>query len=114
MRRGSPWLWFIAAIFLLAAGAARCQTSYKPLILGVHPYLPHDELVSRFTPLADCLGRAIGRRIEVRVIATYDEHVEAVGGKRFMTAIHPEMTALAAPKDSDYDPMRRIMGLPPP
>ena len=64
-----------------AASAATADQSVgrEPLILGVHPYLPHDEIIVRFTPLANYLARAIGRPVEVRVGRTYNEHINAIG-----------------------------------
>jgi phosphonate transport system substrate-binding protein len=49
------------------------------LILAVHPYLPAAEILSRFTPLADALAAGIGRPVVVRVGASYDEHIDAIG-----------------------------------
>jgi phosphonate transport system substrate-binding protein len=62
----------------LPAGAAEPATT-EPLILAVHPYLPPKELVTRFTPLAEYLGRELGRPVSVRVGRDYDEHSEAIG-----------------------------------
>lgn len=62
----------------LPAGAAEPATA-EPLILAVHPYLPPKELVTRFTPLAEYLGRELGRPVSVRVGRDYDEHNEAIG-----------------------------------
>jgi phosphonate transport system substrate-binding protein len=60
------------------AGAAEPATA-ESLILAVHPYLPPKELVTRFTPLAEYLGRELGRPVSVRVGRDYDEHSEAIG-----------------------------------
>lgn len=51
----------------------------EPLILAVHPYLPPAEIITRFTPLADYLGHAIGRPVVVRVGPSIGQHIEAVG-----------------------------------
>jgi phosphonate transport system substrate-binding protein len=56
-----------------AAGARR------PYVLAVHPYLNAEEIQKRFAPLAQILGNAIGRRVEVRVGRDYEEHERAVG-----------------------------------
>lgn len=53
-----------------------------PLRLGIHPYLPAAELHTRFQPLADYLGKAIGRTIEIRIGRDYEEHIQAVGTNR--------------------------------
>ncbi len=68
----------------IAGTAANATTAVQPagqdpLILGVHPYLPHDEIITRFTPLANYLAGAIGRPVEVRVGRTYEEHIRAIG-----------------------------------
>jgi phosphonate transport system substrate-binding protein len=64
-----------AAALLVVAGAAEPE----PLILAVHPYLPAPELLARFTPLAQALGKAVGRPIDVRVGRSYEEHIGAIG-----------------------------------
>ena len=51
----------------------------KPFIIAVHPYLPKDEILSRFKPLADMIGKVTGRSVEVRVGRSYDEHINAIG-----------------------------------
>lgn len=64
-----------------AANAATADqpAGQEPLVLGIHPYLPHDEIITRFTPLANYLARAIGRPVEVRVGRDYKEHINAIG-----------------------------------
>lgn len=52
---------------------------WDSLILAVHPYLPYDELMKRFTPLADYLAREIGRKVEVRIGTDYREHAINIG-----------------------------------
>lgn len=60
------------------AGLAEASDAV-PLVLGVHPYLPQDEVLSRFTPLADYLTRSLGRKVNVRVGHDYDEHIREIG-----------------------------------
>jgi phosphonate transport system substrate-binding protein len=67
------FLAFTVILFPIQAAAG------KPLILAVHPYLPTKELIQRFTPLANYLGKEIGRSVEVRVGSDYDEHIAYVG-----------------------------------
>lgn len=50
-----------------------------PLTLGIHPYLPPGELIKRFTPVANHLGEAIQRPIEVHIASTYQQHIDAIG-----------------------------------
>jgi len=72
--------WFVACGFAILPGALNSYAaSQAPLVLGVHPYLPPAEIVSRFTPLADVLGSAIGRQVVVRVGRSYAEHAAAIG-----------------------------------
>ena len=49
------------------------------LILAVHPYLPHGELIERFKPLAEYLSGEIGREVEVRIGTDYREHAINIG-----------------------------------
>lgn len=53
-----------------------------PLILAVHPYLPHEELMQRFLPLARYLGNRIDRKILVRVGRDYEEHETHIGNNQ--------------------------------
>ncbi len=70
----------LAALFFLATVASATQPAgQKPLILGIHPYLTHDELITRFTPLAQYIAHSIGRPVEVRVGRDYAEHINAIG-----------------------------------
>lgn len=71
----------IIFIFLLPLASTTLAASPgpAPLILGVHPYLPHDEIVARFTPLANYLSRSLGQPVTVRVGRNYEEHIEAIG-----------------------------------
>jgi phosphonate transport system substrate-binding protein len=77
--------WFTKALGLaIAAGVAMAshaagRSDAQPLILAVHPYLPTAEILTRFTPLANALASAIGRPVVVRVGASYDEHIDAIG-----------------------------------
>jgi phosphonate transport system substrate-binding protein len=61
--------------FAWPAGAA----DPAPLVLGVHPYLPPNEIQQRFQPLADYLGKVLEQPVTVRVGRDYDEHITAIG-----------------------------------
>ena len=63
---------------LLAAGAV--AGAPVPLVLGVQPYLPAEEVVRRFTPLAEALAHEVGRPVVVRVGVSYAENIAAIGG----------------------------------
>lgn len=72
----------LLTLFCLFTGVATvnaAEPAQPPLILAVHPYLPSDEIQKRFTPLADYLGKQLGRQVQVRVGRDYEQHVEAVG-----------------------------------
>lgn len=71
----------IVCLFTVLAAGTRAvvASSGEPLILAVHPYLPASDLLTRFTPLATYLSRAIGRPIAVRVGRSYAEHINAIG-----------------------------------
>jgi phosphonate transport system substrate-binding protein len=75
MRLAGTLVGLLAA--LLAAGAAAGAPT--PLVLAVHPYLPPEEIATRFTPLAEALARSVGRPVVVRVGRSYAEHIAAIG-----------------------------------
>ena len=80
--RHIPALFAVCLLALTAVRAAAGEAAGAaggPLVLAVHPYLPAEELTSRFTPLAEALARAVGRPVTVRVGRSYAEHVEAIG-----------------------------------
>lgn len=69
---------FLLLMFLLL-GAAPCSAGDKTLTLWIHPYLPATELVRRFSPLADYLGKVIGRPVDIRVQKSYQAHLDFIG-----------------------------------
>ncbi|MET0066142.1 MAG: PhnD/SsuA/transferrin family substrate-binding protein [Candidatus Thiodiazotropha sp.] len=50
----------------------------EPLLLGIHPYRPYNEIKQMFAPLAAYLEREIGHPVEVRVGESYASHLDAV------------------------------------
>jgi phosphonate transport system substrate-binding protein len=58
------------------------EREQKPLVLAVHPYLTPNEVIARFTPLADYLAQELDRKVIVRVGRDYDEHVDFIGQDR--------------------------------
>lgn len=71
---------YLIVVFIFATAASAADSAVqKPLILAIHPYLPREEIVSRFTPIANYIAAAIGRPVEVRVGRNYAEHIDAVG-----------------------------------
>lgn len=77
-RQGRPGkaLALLCALVAVAVlcGASRTQAA-DPLVLGVHPYLPTQEILNRFEPLATYLERHIGQPVRVSVSADYDVHL---------------------------------------
>ncbi|MBF0470086.1 MAG: phosphate/phosphite/phosphonate ABC transporter substrate-binding protein [Gammaproteobacteria bacterium] len=69
------WLGGISLPILQAAENAS-------LTLAIHPYLPADELLQKFTPLAQLLSQGMETPVSVRVGSSYDEHSAAIGGDR--------------------------------
>ncbi|ABK46020.1 phosphonate ABC transporter, periplasmic phosphonate-binding protein [Magnetococcus marinus MC-1] len=54
---------------------ARAQEGLSPLLLAIHPYLSRDELLHRFTPLADYLAEHLHRPVAVRIGTSYQDHL---------------------------------------
>lgn len=63
----------------LLLSQAPAPAELAPYVLAVHPYLSAPELHKRFAPLAEYLGRQLGRPIQVRVGSNYEEHISFVG-----------------------------------
>jgi len=70
------------AALLLAVSCVAWSQQAAPFVLAVHPYLPSEEIIRRFTPLADYLGQRLGRPVRVRVGRDYEDHLSAIGGDR--------------------------------
>ena len=51
----------------------------EALIFAVHPFLPAAELVKRFNPLADYLGRETGQSVILTISKDYNSHIALVG-----------------------------------
>ncbi|MBW9268029.1 MAG: PhnD/SsuA/transferrin family substrate-binding protein [Candidatus Thiodiazotropha sp. (ex. Lucinisca nassula)] len=50
----------------------------ESLVMGVHPYRPHNELKEMFQPLANYLSLELGQTIEVRIGDSYQSHHDAI------------------------------------
>lgn len=61
--------------FILSAQGVNAEE----LTLSVHPFLQAKEVEARFAPIANYLGEQLGIKITVRVGASYDEHIQAIG-----------------------------------
>ncbi|MBN2333877.1 MAG: phosphate/phosphite/phosphonate ABC transporter substrate-binding protein [Deltaproteobacteria bacterium] len=53
--------------------------SQKPLLLGIHPFLPYETLEKKFAPLAAYLGQELDRLVIVRIGSSYQDHIDATG-----------------------------------
>ena len=69
----------LIALFLAVLPAAVSPADPEPLILAVHPYLPYEELMERFTPLAEYLAGEIGLPVVVGIGTDYREHIVNIG-----------------------------------
>ena len=67
----------LAMLLSLCPGPARSQEK-EPLKLGIHPYLSTSELVKRYTPLAEYLGRQLGRPVLLEIGRSYDTHIHKI------------------------------------
>lgn len=56
--------------------------SEQSLILGIHPYLTATELIDRFTPLAEYLGRKIGQPVTISISKDYKSHIDNIGNDK--------------------------------
>ena len=54
----------------------------EELILSVHPFLQAKEVEAKFSPLAAYLSKQLGVKVTVRVGASYDEHITAIGNDK--------------------------------
>jgi phosphonate transport system substrate-binding protein len=66
----------------MAFAPTRALAGEKPIVLGVHPFLPATEIHRRFSPLADHLTKAIGRQVVIDVSRDYGDHIERLGDGR--------------------------------
>jgi len=73
---------FLLLFFFWILPSFPIQAAEPPLELWIHPYLHAPELVRRFTPLAHYLEAKTGRKIEIRISSTYENHKERLGGDR--------------------------------
>ena len=71
----SVLLIMLGLLFLLSTAAR----GHDPMVLAVHPYLPDAELLKRFTPLAEYLGKEIGLHMEIGIGKNYQDHIDSIG-----------------------------------
>lgn len=47
--------------------------------MAVHPYLPATSLLHKFQPLAELVGRSLGRPVRIEISLDYEEHIRRIG-----------------------------------
>ncbi len=78
-KSGLAFSLFILLILFLAPALYKKTNASQSLILAVHPYLPADELLEKFTPIANYLSLQTGKTVEVRIGSSYAEHIQYIG-----------------------------------
>lgn len=68
---------------VLAALPLSPAMANRPLTLGVHPYLPSDELKQRFTPLIQYLSLKLNAPIVLKISKNYETHLENAGNNHY-------------------------------
>lgn len=67
----------LAALFFLSCPqAGRCG---QELTLLIHPYQTSAEIHKKFSPLADYLDKATGKKITIKISKDYQQQIDAVG-----------------------------------
>lgn len=67
----------LSVLLSLCSGPAGSQEK-EPLKLCIHPYLSASELVKRYAPLAEHLGRQLGRPVVLEIGSSYDTHIHKI------------------------------------
>lgn len=78
MNRSTHPFALVGTLALLLFLTAHPAQSQEPLKLCVHPYLSASELVKRYTPLAEYLGRQLGRPVMAEIGSSYDTHIHKI------------------------------------
>ena len=65
------------AVCVLPRGAT--AASARPLILGIPPCQPYEQLQARYSPLAGYLAEQLERPVQLRIGQTHQEHLAFVG-----------------------------------
>jgi phosphonate transport system substrate-binding protein len=77
--RLAGYLFFVFILSCLSVLCPSKASGEETLTLGVHPYLPAVEIMERFTPLANHIGKELGVSVEVVISKSYDEHIQRIG-----------------------------------
>lgn len=69
----------IIAILFFLPFMHKTANASDDLVLAIHPYLAPEELIKKFTPIANYLSNKTGRNIKVKVGSNYEEHIQYIG-----------------------------------
>ena len=85
MKPRLPVHFFVAFIltFALVCLCPQKASGEETLTFGIHPYLPAEELIKRFTPLVNHIGKELGVSVEIVISRTYEDHIQRVGRNEF-------------------------------
>jgi phosphonate transport system substrate-binding protein len=96
-------------IALLLLGFASTTVAESPLVLGVHPYLDHNEIRERFAPLADYLSQRLERPVRVTVGQSYSVHRRAIiNGEIDIAFLGPALYVKLVSEHGDYPLLARL------
>ena len=82
MSRTRLQIYFFGLLFVIVFAPMRVTQAQESLTLETHPYLAATELIKRFTPLANYLGKKIGRPVTVTITGNYQEHIDHIGNDK--------------------------------
>ncbi|MEW8624373.1 MAG: phosphate/phosphite/phosphonate ABC transporter substrate-binding protein [Candidatus Thiodiazotropha sp.] len=107
VQRSIQWL----THFGLALGLLISSFSFaaETLVMGVHPYRPHNELKEMFQPLATYLTTQLGQKVEVRIGDSYQSHHDAIlAGDVDFAYIGPSLFVRLTHANSDIPVLARL------
>jgi phosphonate transport system substrate-binding protein len=74
---------FLCALLAAAGISFTCPAdAERSLIFAVHPYLPATELVKRYSPLTEYLGRKLNQPVQIQISKNYQDHIDKIGGDK--------------------------------
>ena len=82
MSRTRLQIYFFGFLFVIVFSPIGVTQAQESLTLEIHPYLSATELIKRFTPLANYLGKKIGRPVTVTIAKNYQEHIDQIGNDK--------------------------------
>jgi phosphonate transport system substrate-binding protein len=84
MSPGFKWRYIRQRIAFLAFTliSIPAYTAERPLVIGVHPYLPATELVKRFSPLSEYLAGQLDAELHFRIASNYQDQIDAIASHK--------------------------------